>query len=196
MDSGFTFCNTTIKLIDCLDNNIFYYVNSPLSFSGLIITSGDTINVNIDGENKCVTVDEFIDGSATNFVIQVNAIYPDCDVCIPTPTPTPTPTQTVTPTVTLTPTTSLIPPNIVYVYTGCNTNQMVILTEPLSNVTQGESFRPSNDINSCWSYVGPFDSPYTPPTGWVYNTFNYNYFGSVSGEYIYSDCFRCNISLT
>ena len=195
MDSGFTFCNTTIKLIDCLDKNIFYYVNSPLVFSGLNITSGNTINANIDGENKCVTVDEFIDGSATNFVIQVNAIYPDCDVCIPTSTPTPTPTQTVTPTVSLTPTTSLIPVNTIYIYTGCNNNQMIILEEPISNVSIGESFHTSSVVG-CWSYVGNFDSNYVPPTGWVISSYDYNYFGLVNDENIYINCFRCNLSLT
>ena len=114
----------------------------------------------------------------------------------PPPTPnqtnTPTPTNTTTPTITPTPSTT---PNYVYVYESCSPifpnllQTQMIQTQIVTFVPQtGFIFKDS--LNTCWNYIGRFDSTYIAPPTVLPVTYSGNYFdGSPSN--IYSTCEDC-----
>jgi hypothetical protein len=114
----------------------------------------------------------------------------------PPPTPnqtnTPTPTNTTTPTITPTPSTT---PNYVYVYESCSPifpnllPTQMIQTQRVTFVPQtGFIFKDS--LNTCWNYIGRFDSTYIAPPTVLPVTYSGNYFdGSPSN--IYSTCEDC-----
>jgi hypothetical protein len=124
----------------------------------------------------------------------------------PTPTktgtPTPTPTSTIgsTPPVTNTPTHTMTPtpsttPNYVYVYESCSPiypNLLVtqmIQTQRVTFVPQpGVMFKDS--LNTCWNYLGRFDSTYIAPTTVLSVTYSGNYFDG-SPSITYTTCVSC-----
>jgi hypothetical protein len=114
----------------------------------------------------------------------------------PPPTPnqtnSPTPTNTTTPTLTPTPSTT---PNYVYVYESCSPiypNLLVtqmIQTQRVTFVPQpGVMFKDS--LNTCWNYLGRFDSTYIAPTTVLSVTYSGNYFDG-SPSTTYSTCVSC-----
>ena len=114
----------------------------------------------------------------------------------PPPTPnqtnSPTPTNTTTPTLTPTPSTT---PNYVYVYESCSPiypNLLVtqmIQTQRVTFVSQtGVIFK--DLLNTCWNYIGRFDSTYIAPPTVLPVTYSGNYFDG-SPSIIYTTCVSC-----
>lgn len=187
IDYGYFECSDVAKIIDC-DNNEIYYVNTPLFFNNVEIEQDKIIKCSINGVSRCVTYNENVNGSSTHFISNILSIHDTCGECLPTPTPTATNTSTPTPTPTITP--SQTPPRInsSYVYTGCGTNQMVIQTDSVPSINEGQVFEYNNQ---CWYYVGVFNNPYYPPSGFIITNYNYNYFGTINSGDIYTNCSLC-----
>lgn len=99
--------------------------------------------------------------------------------------------MTITPSVTTTPTPTPSPsmnsPVPVYVYSACTGPQNIMgLGTQVPGVTTGETFRYGG---RCWEYVGQFNQPYSPPSGYIYSTSASNLFGTPSN--IYANCNAC-----
>jgi len=116
----------------------------------------------------------------------------------PTNTETPTNTPTNTPTTSMTPTPS-VTPNWVYVFQDCDTvnvgkfttGTQVIQTQPLdSEILVGQVFKGSND--TCWEYIGRFETDYIAPYGMTPVTYSGNYFATIPIDTLYDDCEKCN----
>jgi hypothetical protein len=106
-------CVSSKVLTDCSTGEE-YYVSDNLVFSGIVIGTGVTMNVNINGGISCVTYTRNDYTISSNSILSsINDIYGNCGSCSPTATPTPTPsitpTLTITPTNTTTPTSSTTP---------------------------------------------------------------------------------------
>jgi len=115
-----------------------------------------------------------------------------------TPPPTPNPTATQTPTNTTTPTitpTPSVTPNYVYVYESCSPIYPNVLVTQMVQ-TQMVSFVAEDGIvfkdifNTCWKYVGRFESTYIAPPTVLSVTYSGNYFDG-SPTNIYSTCDDC-----
>jgi hypothetical protein len=112
----------------------------------------------------------------------------------PTPNPTSTPTPTNTPTHTMTPTPSTTP-NYVYVYESCSPiypnllPTQMIQTQKVTFVSQpGVIFK--DLLNTCWNYIGRFDSTYIAPPTVLPVTYSGNYFDG-SPSITYATCVSC-----
>lgn len=143
-------CVSSKVLVDCSTGEE-YYVSDSLVYSGTVVVTGITMQVNINGTLACVTYDRDVYNTSSNSILQsINSIYGSCGSCFPTATPTPTPsitpsisltpsqtpsqtptqsigatqppTPTMTPTMTYTPSST---PNYVYVYESCDPLQFI-----------------------------------------------------------------------
>jgi len=191
IDYGYFECNEVAKLTDCDGGNI-YFVNTPLIYQGNEIQTGKVIRCQIDGEDVCATYNEKTDGTSTNFIFNINDVNDNCGECVITTTNTPTPTNTPTVTPTLSPTPSTYVGNFVYVYSACGLNRIVTQTDPVTvngNIlTQGQTFEYRTQ---CWSYMGMFNNPYFAPAGFIVTSYDYNNFGVIESDNIYTDCDSC-----
>jgi hypothetical protein len=187
-------CNTVAKLKDC-DSSNYYYVSDSLSYSGTIISTGDTFSAKIntpDGAKYlCLLYESDDSGSSNSYIETIYGISSDCGSCTPpvppTPTPSNTPTPSVTPTNTPTPSPSYVSPNALYVYSACTgANRVISQNVGVPSVSVGQSF---NYNNECWTFVGLFNSPYSPPAGFIYSTSTTNFFGTPLT--VYNDCDSC-----
>lgn len=93
INDGYFICGDVAYLTDCNSSEV-YYVNSPISYSGGVLSTGTTFNATINNEEVCVTYQSDISGSITHNITTINNIYGDCSGCVITPTPTPTVTPT------------------------------------------------------------------------------------------------------
>ena len=184
-------CNTIKKLIDCIDNSI-YYTSDALSFGGTPIVTGNTFTAKLLTSNgfqtRCITYDSDVDGSSTTTIQSVLSVVADCGSCNVTPTPTVTPTITPTPSSTPSPTpTPSASAGLVYVFSACTgVNRQIIQPMSVLGVSVGNTIKYNNE---CWSYMGAFVSPYIPTSG--IQSFNYstNVFGVPST--VYANCSSC-----
>jgi len=191
IDSGYFECNEVAKLINCNGGQI-YLVSTPLLYIGNQINKNKIIKALINGVQTCVTYSEDISASSTDFISNIIEVYTACTDCVILESPTPTPSVEITPTITNTPTQSSPNINTSFVYSGCGTNQMVIQNTMVMNVSEGQAFEYGN---MCWSYIGQFNNPYIPPSGFIVNTYDYNYFGTISLENIHVSCSRCLLNI-
>lgn len=187
-------CNTVAKLKDCNSVN-HYYVSDALSYNSTIISTGDTFSAKINTPEGvkylCLYYVSDDSGSSNSYIETIYGISSDCGSCTPpvppTPTPSNTPTPSVTPTNTPTPSPSYVSPNALYVYSACTgTNRVISQTVSVASVSVGQSFEYDGE---CWTYVGLYYSPYSPPTGFIYTTSTTNVFGAPST--VYNDCDSC-----
>jgi len=185
IDSGYFECGDILKLQDCSDSNTYYFVNGPLSFNGSAITINDIFTAELNGEEKCVKYVSDTNGSSTHFINNISQLHSVC--CIESPTPTPSITPTVTPSITPSVTPSTSPrADVVYVYTACSSNNMIVQTLETPNVLSGQTFLYNS---SCWTYVGFFTIPYHEPVGYIRTDYSGNYFGVPGASY--NSCGDC-----
>jgi len=190
IDSGYFECGDILKLQDCSDSSMYYFVNGPLTFNGTAITINDIFTAELNGDEKCVTYVSDTNGSSTHFVSNISQIHTEC--CQPSPTPTPSTSTSLTPTPTPSITPSSTPRNgVSYVYTACSSNNMIVQTEEVSGVTSGQTFI-YNGL--CWNYGGFYSNPYHNPIGYIRTDYNGNYFGDIEGDIIFDSCEECNSS--
>ena len=132
-------------LVSCCDGS---NVPTGLLSSDSILTSGDIISINLDGDIKCyelINIPTLFNQGSPLGPIVINT-YSDCDACksvygcdSPTPTPTHTPTSTITPT----PSSLPITPNLYYdagnssSYPGTGTALYNIGSDGSASGTQG-----------------------------------------------------------
>jgi uncharacterized protein YegL len=193
IDYGYFECNEVAKLTNC-NNGEIYYVNTPLIFNNNEIQTDKIIKCEINGQEVCATYNENINGSSTHFIFNISDVSDDCGSCTITPTATPTNTPTITSSSTPTPTPSLYVGNFVYVYSACNSTTMVVQPERVTYDIGSGALIPGQafSFNSqCWSYVGVFNNPYIPPSGFIVTNYDYNYFGVIDGRDVYTNCEYC-----
>ena len=187
-NAGFL-CNDVKRIQDCITGN-FYYTTEPLIFGMDLITSGTTFAGEVNGLYRCLTYVDDADGSATDTISNISAIYTGgCSTCITTPTPTPSNTATVTPTPSVTPTltpTTTSSGELFFVYSSCTiSNTMIVQTIQAPGITEGQVLQYSG---FCWTYVGNFVD-YIPPAGFVVYNYTGNYLSGASGPF--TSCAEC-----
>jgi len=192
IDNGYFECGDVGKLVDC-DSGEIYLVSTPIVYQNNEVNKNKIIRASINGIFVCATYEEDIQGSSTHNLSIITSISDTCGSCQPTPTPTPTNTATPTPTLTPTPTNTEPPANTVYVYTGCGSNIMIVQGEPVPGVIQGQVIRKTINEIDCWEYVGMFNEPYFPPSGFIVSNYSTNYIGSVSYTDLYISCGQCQL---
>lgn len=77
ISEGYFDCGEVAYLTDCNSSNT-YYVSTPLSFNGSIVSQNTNLNVTIGGEILCVTYVEDILGTSTHVITSINSTHSDC----------------------------------------------------------------------------------------------------------------------
>lgn len=141
-------CVSSKVLVDCSSGEE-YYVSDSLIFSGAVIVTGVTMQVNINGGLACVTYERNSYNTSSNSILEsINYIYGSCGSCSPTATPTPTPS--VTPTTTITPS---ITPSVTTTMTPSSTIGTTPPVSPSSTPPNTPTTTPTPSTTPTYIYV-------------------------------------------